>query len=992
MTEATVHGLRIVQQESEAGISRLRDEELDLPEIDDSLVNYLSGKEEGHFATSTQNARSALISGGYAKLNSHTFLTLDKVQFSKFSALLNVESSGLYPWTDPLFHLGLSTSDKTGELLAKKCAFVSPKAEIAKAAVKELLDSITASAASHREQEEQLKAIKASKEYKVLMAQTQVERCEYVTPHWHPNHSGKRLGVPLYLQVVAWHSEPDEDIPGWVAVNRKPKSHWSSQYEYEEVTSDMEHKPWVYAAPFDAAPPKRKDEVEGKFCYLFSYEIATYKLYQPQQRTLQQVIFDREQGIHDIHTHALDALPIVAEKLAAAKKVLDENEHDDESPKLVSKVISLAKAQEEEEAKKLVTKYSGVMSHLEWLKSICSDIISHVEDVNAVTCKLPVTTSSTPSFNLEVYLPSDGSLTKPFTDAILQLYGDKVNLRTIFQVAPIEAVDTTSGIPKPLPQDVQARLLEMSRQDRSKSKAAAATHDDIAWRDLINGFNGAVKYHGFKPVPIHNRLAWRAPKGKTERVKPSQSAEILELRRMLEASQKQNAATLEALAGTIQTVGAAVIDLKKEETGDKGMTREEVAELLAQQLEAAETKAAEAFASPASSSRAMSEVLESPNPSGSEDGAAASHMTMLGAHWARFDPLKIEQGGAYLLVRSVHDGNLYMAPRKAEIPSGEDLKPDGLLQFKQKKQRTALPEKDRRPSQSGSDSGAKPESIATPAVRKDKQKAESKSKDSDKNGAVLTSYECPMCGVPHATKHNEDCELKSQSWGKLSTEGKRQRKAALSGAQEKPEPESGVKPAAVPKVNKIDPLKTTVTLSDSEDKKLRKYFGVSPPCKPEELEGLSVDDRRAKIQQSWLPKWAVAAVKESAENLPLILSGKLTKEHFRAGEYQRRPKKVTQPQIVAKWNALKARFEGVTLLEKPRTAKEKGFRREYDLLKALVGDHPALPKPKTSGSGGGRQGTRSPRVPQQQGQAVGQEQGLLGTLKILAEIAKILKG
>jgi len=355
-----------------------------------------------------------------------------------------------------------------------------------------------------------------------------------------------------------------------------------------------------------------------------------------------------------------------------------------------------------------------------------------------------------------------------------------------------------------------------------------------------------------------------------------------------------------------------------------------------------------------------------------------------GARWQRFDASRIDSGGAFLVVRSVHDGNLYMAPKKAEIPDAKELSGEGLLKFA-----TVKAAKPPAPPVKGKGKevaeGEKPKKKAEVSKPKPDPKVE-EVPDEDQGGSsgTLTGFKCPECQAMHGFAHASSCSKRTSSWGKMTPEAKKQREEHLSGPAKDQKPKD-----KGDKLSESDPLKLKPKpLEAKEEAKLRKHFGLSEQPKPAELEPLNAKERKELLSKSQLPKWAVAAVLADRENLKSILDGSLTLEKFQAGKYSRGAKKLTQPQIAAKWNDLKKRYEGFQLLEKPRSEKEKKFRKDFDLLKKEVGDHPSLPTPKDKRTGGGN-GRSSPQQSERSNSAVPSE--FLNTLKAIAEIVKAFK-
>jgi hypothetical protein len=345
-----------------------------------------------------------------------------------------------------------------------------------------------------------------------------------------------------------------------------------------------------------------------------------------------------------------------------------------------------------------------------------------------------------------------------------------------------------------------------------------------------------------------------------------------------------------------------------------------------------------------------------------------------------------------------------MAPKQAEIPNGRELNREGLLKFKPGppppptapkpvKAGTAAPVKTPvavRIDDSDHEDDTSSLVHAGPSKPKPKKVKAKTEEPRETKTATLTSWSCPGCSANRLVAHEDGCDFSSTPWGKMSKEEKAARKRALSGKTDEEPEKATTDEKSVPRINKVDPLKVDDKLSKGEDAKLRKFFGMEAPPKPSELEGLDAKAKAALLKRSQLPKWAVAAALADRVNIGSICSGELTLEKFQAGLFSRKSKKATQDKIVTEWTAIKAKFDGVSLLEKPKSPKEKEFLKEYTLLKKRHGDHPCLPKPKkASGGGSGRQ---SPRPSQNQGRSQPSESSsLLEMMKTMAEIMKALK-
>jgi hypothetical protein len=617
--------------------------------------------------------------------------------------------------------------------------------------------------------------------------------------------------------------------------------------------------------------------------------------------------------------------------------------------------------------------------------------------------RLPVSTGGKVGLAVQLLLPKDGSLDKTVSELLRKLHSEKIVLRTVTCLAPAEAV-SAKGVPQPLPEDLSPRLVKMGLvRPEARKGSPPCTPEEVAWRDLILGYNASIRYHGGTRVPIDRRLEPRsaAPQRK---VAERASSEIAKLREELAKKEEQNAAVLSALAAAMTRIGNAVVDLKKADEEQSVVEPAVVAQGLAQALEDTDTAVAAAYVQSDKGSSTTEIVPYEDHEDLMRDGfgsepdvAANSHITLNEGRWELFDPKNIEEGGAYILVRSVHNGELYVAPKKATIPQASDLRTTGFLRFakasaKGKKQKASPPP---------SDAGDAPEEVSSPATLAEKQRAAPGTVSKVASDERLTSYLCPGCKAVHGTSHDSGCKHSSTPWGKMSAAARKEREQALTAPKPKPKPAARGKPVkkaeepkkekpSTPAVERVDPLKATlVPLTDKEESKLRKHFGLKPPCEPETLKSLPPKERDAKLKESTIPRWAVAATLAERKNLSAILDGTLTLELFKAGKFLRASKKSSQKYITDRWQALKAKYENTSLLEKPRTPKEKNFRKEFDLLRKEVGEHPSLPKPRKAGAPERAGGRTSPR--QSQGAAPPPGSISFDTLKALADLLRALK-
>jgi len=267
---------------------------------------------------------------------------------------------------------------------------------------------------------------------------------------------------------------------------------------------------------------------------------------------------------------------------------------------------------------------------------------------------------------------------------------------------------------------------------------------------------------------------------------------------------------------------------------------------------------------------------------------------------------------------------------------------------------------------------------------------------------TLSTYLCPECRRPRVVNHTEECSIRGTPWGKLSKDGKEERDLYFEDPKKAttkvPKPEASAKKSAkaegkkVDELEKKDPLQTKdeFKLSPAQESGLRVFFGLKELPSAQVLKDLTREEARDMRRMASIPAWAIAAVRHHQDNYNAILAGKLTKESFQAGKFQRAeaPKSISGPEVTKKWLAIKDQFKGVTLLETPRSKGEKAFRKAFDKLKSEVGDRAELPKLR-QGTG---QSSRPDKQPRQDGSSGSGLGGLKDTLLLFAEIAKIMKG
>jgi hypothetical protein len=758
-------------------------------------------------------------------------------------------------------------------------------------------------------------------------------------------------------------------------------------------------------------PRSASDEIYDDENYTFAYvrdeAVAVYHLRAGDLSG--RIELEDELGVLDLRSYIDKALPVVENALNSSRREQEELRGLAEN---TFKVLNLSTATREAHIEKELKELSVARENLLRAEELVRGIVDAWLKASTDEPRLPLSVGGKVGLVVQLRLPKDGSLDKPISDLLHRMHKEKVVLRTCTCLAPAEAV-SKEGKPFPLPDDLSPRLIKMGQvRPENRKGAPPCTPEEVAWRDLILAYNATIRYHAGSRVSIDRKLEPRPVS--TNKKAAVASSELAELRKELAKKEEQNAAILNTLAVAMSKLGSAVADLRvgHEQAGPSVGSSGPVIESLAQTL--VDTDAAIAATYAVDSDSESIEIIPFEDHEdllreeyGSEPGSvrADSHITLNEARWELFDPKNIEEGGAYVLVRSVHNGELYVAPKKATIPQSDELRTTGPLRFakgkgnqKAKPSGTTVPEPPKggelakpsrpsaKPSQAKGTAGASPSKGA--ATIEDK----------------LTSYRCPDCEAVHGTSHGADCQSSTLPWGKMTAEARKEREAALA---KKPEPaktpsktapkgktvkvaeKPEEKPRSAP-VERQDPLKATQEpLTDKEEKQLRMHFGLKAPYEESALKSLSLKERDAKLKETTIPRWAVAAVMAERQNLPAILDGSLTLELFKAGKFLRRRKQSSQQYITGRWQALKAKYENTQLLEKPRTPKEKNFRKEFDLLRKEVGEHPALPKPRKAGAPGGGSSRTTPRQPQSAAPPAGSIN--LDTLRVLAELFKALK-
>lgn len=165
-----------------------------------------------------------------------------------------------------------------------------------------------------------------------------------------------------------------------------------------------------------------------------------------------------------------------------------------------------------------------------------------------------------------------------------------------------------------------------------------------------------------------------------------------------------------------------------------------------------------------------------------------------------------------------------------------------------------------------------------------------------------------------------------------------------------PKEQRGKKDTKKGKSPKENPLgvrgvpKLRATLSEGEYDSLRAFFKVPTPISPEDWDLLTNEQRVVERKKRALPRWAVTSVRSDGNNLQRILDGKITAEKQKGTFSKIQPKQAENA-----WKSVKGKFPGIALLERPKTTKEKNFRKEFDTLVGKYGSLNCFPTPKRSG-------------------------------------------
>jgi len=180
----------------------------------------------------------------------------------------------------------------------------------------------------------------------------------------------------------------------------------------------------------------------------------------------------------------------------------------------------------------------------------------------------------------------------------------------------------------------------------------------------------------------------------------------------------------------------------------------------------------------------------------------------------------------------------------------------------------------------------------------------------------------------------------------------------------------------------------SAALSEDDRNALKKHFGVPPEMQPDAFKALSKEERNEVRKKGALPHWATALALRDNKYVKQIVSGKITKE--KAVEILKQPP--PKPRSCAtEWSKIKARFDGVLLLEKPRTGKQKALKSAFDRLAEEFPKNPALPKPKKGGKGGEEEKASKPKAKASSGASSSGDSISLETIKAIASLAKLFR-
>jgi hypothetical protein len=582
---------------------------------------------------------------------------------------------------------------------------------------------------------------------------------------------------------------------------------------------------------------------------------------------------------------------------------------------------------------------------------------------------LPVPTISVPQPKvvLKVRLPMGKGINNDIKKYIADLYiTNRGTSRQITCLAPEAAYNTVTHTVCAMDQESEKKLVQlMLAKKDSPGKSVFFPPELQAWRFLIITHNELAKEGKYPLLPIDRRLAFSVSnqaRSKKENISKVTTGKVSEDK---VAALEEVVATMSI--GTNQTMEAVLLLAKQVQTLTEVRSREE-----ARSGSAAVSEAAEELVS---AERARIALLEEeirqikmsrqstprpPSPAKSEEYAefpeysfddfrgVPSGLTHKGVLWEEYDPSKLQPGTAYVIARNPVDNRVYRYPTPCMLPDsssavvadhlvfGEGMPGEGNTQraSEKKPQGKSSTPPQKPPAESG-------------AAAADQQLVQVK--------IQLSGFFCPSCQQPRTSGHKISCPLSLTSqFVKLSEEGKKARDEWIKSGNKKvtdnlsqPTPPKGKEEKGKKdNLEKDDPLKVRLNISDDERKALIEYFGLPPRPSKDELDALPVKERAAAIKASTVPKWAVRAVLNNPANLESILSGDLTMDKFQVTQNSGKnstPAASTASgstqryQVVQAWSEVKAKHPNVALCNRPRTADEKSYRKDYDAFRTKYG-------------------------------------------------------